>query len=62
MSVAISMPDDIQAALERAWGALARHVQESLAIDGYGGVSRGPIQGMAGRSQANSLRVAKRLN
>jgi len=35
MSVAVSMPDDIQTALEGAWGDLARHVQENLAIDGY---------------------------
>jgi len=39
MSVAISMPDDIQAALEGAWGDLARHVQENLAIDGYRGLA-----------------------
>jgi hypothetical protein len=45
MSVAISMPDDIQAALERAWGALARHVQESLAIDGYGGLAEARSKG-----------------
>ena len=35
MSIAISMPDDMQTALEGAWGDLARHVQENLAIDGY---------------------------
>jgi len=35
MSVALSIPDDVRTTLEEAWGDLARHVQENLAIDGY---------------------------
>jgi hypothetical protein len=35
MSLTIPVPDDVQASLEGEWGDLARHLQESLAVDGY---------------------------
>jgi hypothetical protein len=35
MSLSIAVPDDIQAALESEWTDLGRHLQESLAIDGF---------------------------
>ena len=35
MSLSIAVPEDIQTALEGAWGDPSRHLQENLAIDGY---------------------------
>ena len=35
VSLTIPVPDDVQASLEGEWGDLARHLQESLAVDGY---------------------------
>jgi predicted HTH domain antitoxin len=60
MSLTIPVPDDVQASLEGEWGDLARHLQESLAVDGYSKGVLGLAQvrrllGMATRLEAQEF-------
>lgn len=50
MQMAIEVPQDIAAILEKQWGDLSRHAVETLAVEGYrsGLLSRWQVQRMLG--------------